>query len=116
MSVLARIAMGFAIFRGVMLTALTVPWLVQKIRRPEVTQTERSLVWMAGSRTILLGVAILLLSLEGRQEALAWALLGDGALQLFDALQALAQGKRTLAVLPALLCLLDGCAGLALLR
>lgn len=116
MSTLARIAMGFAILRGFMLTVLTVPWLAAKMRRPETTESERPLLWMVGSRTILLGLGILLLALGGRPEVLAWALLGDGVLQLFDAVLALAQRKRALAFLPAILCLLDGLAGLALMR
>jgi hypothetical protein len=70
---------------------------------------------MAGSRAILLGVAIVLLAFANHREALGWVLLGDGALQLFDTLQALAQRKRALAVLPAILCLLDGWAGATLM-
>jgi hypothetical protein len=119
MAVLARMALGFAVLRGSMLTALTVPWLLQKIRRADATESERSLVLMVGSRTILLGFAILALWLTNRREALAWALLGDGVLQLFDALLALAQRKRplrTLAVLPTILCLLDAWAGVTLGR
>jgi hypothetical protein len=42
-------------------------------------------------------------------------LIADGLLQLFDAAQALALGKRKVAVLPAALCVLDGFAGFALL-
>jgi hypothetical protein len=114
-SVLARIALGFAVLRGFMLTALTVPWLAQKIRRADATESERSLAWMVGSRTILLGSGILVLWLTHRLEALAWVLLGDGVLQLFDALLALAKRKRTLAVLPTILCLLDGWAGVMLM-
>jgi hypothetical protein len=116
MSVLARIAIGFAILRGFMLAVLSVPWLAQKLRRPDATPSERSLAWMAGSRAILLGVAILVLSFGKRRDALAWVLLGDGVLQLFDTLQALGQRKRALAALPAILCLLDGWAGIVLMR
>jgi hypothetical protein len=115
MSVLARIALGFAVLRGFMLTALTVPWLVQKIRSADARESERSLVLMVGSRTILLGFGILALWLTKRREALAWVLLGDGVLQLFDALLAFARRKRTLAALPTILCLLDGWAGLTLM-
>ncbi len=74
---------------------------------------------MVGSRTILLGFGILALWHTNRREALAWALLGDGMLQLFDALLALAQRKRTLrtlAVLPTILCILDGWAAVTLSR
>ena len=41
--------------------------------------------------------------------------MGDGLLQLFDALHALALRKRTVAALPAALCVLDGLGGIALL-
>ena len=115
MSILVRIAVGFAVFRGFMLAVLTVPWLSKKVRGPDATEAERSLSWMVGGRTILLGVAILVLSLRGPREALAWVILFDGALQLFDALLALGQGKRSLAGLPAVLCLLDGWAGFVLM-
>jgi len=50
-----------------------------------------------------------------RPGTLGWVLIADGLLQLFDALHALAQGKRRLAVLPAILCVLDGVAGAILL-
>lgn len=115
MSILARLAMGYAILRGVMLTLLTVPWLAGKLRSPETTESERSLAWMVWSRTVLLGAAILVLAFGGRAGAVAWAILGDGVLQLFDAVLALARRKRRLAVLPAILCLVDGVAGLALI-
>jgi uncharacterized protein DUF4267 len=111
----SRIALGFAILRGVQLAALTVPWLLQKVRRADVTESERSLVLMIGSRSILLGVAIVALGLTSRRETLGWVLIADGLLQLFDALQALAMRKRTVAVLPAALCVLDGLAGITLI-
>lgn len=115
MTVSPRIALGYAIFRGFQLAALTVPWLLQKLRRAGVTESERSLVSMIGSRSILLGLAIVALAVTNRREALGWVLVGDGLLQLFDALQALALRKRTLAVMPAALCVLDGLAAIVLL-
>ena len=115
MTVASRIALCFAILRGFQLAALTVPWLLQKVRRADVTESERSLVLMIGSRSILLGLAIVALGLTNRREALGWVLIGDGLLQLFDALHALALRKRTVAVLPAALCVLDGLAAIALL-
>ena len=101
MTVSSRIALGFAIVRGFQLAALTVPWLLQKVRRAGATESERSLVLMIGSRSILLGLAILVLGSANRREPLGWVLIGDGLLQLFDALHALALHNRTLAVLPA---------------
>jgi hypothetical protein len=115
MTLLSRIALAFAILRGFQLAALTVPWLLQKVRRADATESERSLVLMIGSRSILLGLAIVALGFTNRLETLGWVLIGDGLLQLFDALLALALHKRTVAVLPAALCVLDGLAGITLL-
>ena len=115
MTVSSRIAVGFAIFRGLQLAALTVPWLLHKVRRRDATESERSLVLMIGSRSILLGLAIIALALTNRRETLGGVLIGDGLLQLFDAVHALAQGKRAVAVLPAVLCVLDALAGITLL-
>jgi hypothetical protein len=61
MTVFSRIALGFAILRGLQLAALTVPWLLQKTRRADATESERSLVMMIGSRSILLGLAMVAL-------------------------------------------------------
>ena len=115
MTVPSRIALGFAILRGFQLAALTVPWLLQKVRRTDATESERSLVLMIGSRSILLGLAMVALGLANRLTTLGWVLIGDGLLQLFDALHAIALRKRTVAVLPAVLCVLDGLAGIILL-
>ena len=49
-------------------------------------------------------------------EVLAWVILGDGILQLFDTCLAVVQRKRALAILPAILCILDGCASVALMQ
>jgi len=70
---------------------------------------------MIGSRSILLGLAIVVLGFANRRETLGWVLIGDGLLQLFDAVLAIALRKRTVAVLPAVLCVLDGLAGITLL-
>jgi hypothetical protein len=115
MNISSRIALGFAIVRGLQLAALTVPWLLQKVRRADATESERSLVLMIGSRSILLGLAMVALGVSNRREPLGWLLIGDGVLQLFDALHAIALRKRTVAVLPAVLSVLDGVAGLILL-
>lgn len=115
MSVFSRVAWGFAILRGFQLAALTVPWLLGKVRRADATESERSLALMLSSRSILLGLAIVALGFRNEREALGWVLLADGLLQLFDALHAVAQGKRTVAALPAALCVLDGLAGIALI-
>ena len=115
MSASSRIALGFAIVRGLQLAVLTVPWLLQKLRRADATESERSLVLMISSRTILLGLVIVALGLANRREMLGWVLIGDGLLQLFDAFLAVALRKRAVAALPAVLCVLDGLAGVILL-
>jgi len=114
MTICSRVALGYAILRGFQLAALTVPWLLQKVRRADAAESERSLVLMIGSRSILLGLAIAALGLTNRRETLGWVLIGDGLLQLFDALLAVALRKRTMALLPAALCVLDGLAGITL--
>ena len=114
MPALSRIALGFAILRGLQLAALTVPWLLHKLRRPGATEAERSLVLMISSRSILFGLAILALAFADRRQALGLALSADALLQLFDALHALVQHRRGLAVLPASLCILDALAGVVL--
>jgi hypothetical protein len=115
MTISCRIALGFAIFRGIQLAALTVPWLLQKVRRADVTESERSLVLMIGSRSILLGLAIVVLGITNRRETLGWVLIADGLLQLFDAVHALALHKRATAALPIAFCIFDGLAGITLL-
>jgi uncharacterized membrane protein HdeD (DUF308 family) len=84
------------------------------VRRADATESERSLVMMIGSRSILLGLAMVALALTNRREALGWVLLSDGLLQLFDAVHALSLHKRAMAILPAALCILDGLAGVVL--
>jgi hypothetical protein len=99
-------ALGFAVLRGVMLTGATVPWAARKMRSPDATELERSLLLMLASRSILLGLCMVALWLTGRREALAWVLIGDAALPLFDVFMALVGGKRMVAVMPTVLCLL----------
>lgn len=111
----SSVASGYAILRGLQLAALTVPWLLHKLRRADATASERSLVLMIGSRSILLGAALVALGVLNKREALGWVLIGDALLQLFDALAAVAMHKRAVAVLPAVLCILDGLAAIALL-
>jgi hypothetical protein len=58
MTIAFQIALGVAALRGFQLAVLTVPWLLQKTRRADATETERSLTWMVGSRSILLGLLL----------------------------------------------------------
>ncbi len=111
----SNIALGYAIIRGVQLAALTVPWLLHKLRRADVPESERALVLMIGSRSILLGLVILALGITNRRAPLGWVVAGDALLQLFDALQAVAMRRRKLAILPAILCVFDAVAAAVLI-
>lgn len=71
---------------------------------------------MFASRTILLGIAFVVLAIGRRREGLAWVLFADSALQLFDAGMALVTHKGALVVLPVALGVLDVWAGLVLRR
>jgi len=115
MTLSSRLAVIFGILRGFQLALLTVPWLLQKVRRGGASVSERSLVLMVASRSILLGLALVVLGFTNKREMLGWVLTGDALLQLFDALQALALSQRKVALLPAILCVLDGLSGIILL-
>jgi len=80
------------------------------------TEPARSLGLVFASRTILLGVVLVVLALRRKREGLAWVLLADAALQLFDTVLALVTNKGALAILPMALGALDVWAGLFLLR
>src|SRR5690606_6492608 len=76
----------------------------------------RTLAWMFASRTLLFGLAFAVLAIRGKREGLAWLLLADSALQVFDTAMALVAGKGAVAALPAALAAVDVWAGLVLLR
>lgn len=113
-----RLACAFAILRGAMLVLFSVLFIVapEKMMAGSSMEPARTLTLMVGSRTILLGAALLVLAIGRKREALAWVLLADAALQLFDTGMAIATGKQALAVFPAVLCVLDVWAGLVLRR
>jgi hypothetical protein len=113
-----RLARAFAILRGTMLVVFSVVLIVapEKAMAGSSTEPARSLALMFASRTILLGTVLVALAIRRRREALAWVLLADAALQVFDTGMALATHKEALAFLPAALGAMDVCAGLFLLR
>jgi hypothetical protein len=76
----------------------------------------RSLALVFTSRTILLGIVLVVLALKRKREGLAWVLFADAAFQVFDTGMAFATGKGALAVLPIVLGALDAWAGLSLRR
>jgi hypothetical protein len=80
------------------------------------TEPARSLALVFASRTILLGAVLVALAITRKHKGLAWVLLADAALQLFDTGMALATSKGALAILPAALGAMDVWAGLYLLR
>jgi len=113
-----RLARAFAILRGAMVVLFSVLLIAapEKAMPGSSTEPARSLALIFASRTILLGIVLVALAIRGRREGLAWVLLADAALQLFDTGMALATHKGALAVLPAALGAMDVWAGLLLLR
>jgi len=111
------LARAFAILRGVMLVLFCVFLIVapEKALPGSSTEPARSVALMFASRTILLGTLLVVLAVRLKREGLAWLLLADAALQIFDVAMALAEHKGAVALLPAALCAFDGWAGLCLL-
>lgn len=104
-----RLARSFAVLRGAMLVVFCVFLIVEPERALPGSSSEpaRSVALMFASRTILLGVALLVLAIRRKPKGLAWVLLADAAFQLFDIGMALVMHKGALAVLPAVLGALD---------
>jgi uncharacterized protein DUF4267 len=113
-----RLARAFALLRGAMVVLFSVMLIIAPERTMAGSSTEpaRSLALIFASRSILLGLVFVVLALRRKREGLAWVLLADAALQLFDTGMALATHKGALAVLPAALGAMDVWAGLFLLR
>jgi hypothetical protein len=113
-----RVARAFALFRG----AVVIVFSVVLVTAPEQamagssSEPARTLALVFASRTILLGIAFIVLAIRRKREALAWVLLADSALQLFDTAMALVTHKYALVVLPAAIGVMDVWAGLFLLR
>jgi hypothetical protein len=114
----ARLARAFAILRAAMLIVFCVFLILapEKAMPGSSTEPARALALVFASRTILLGIAFVVLALRCRSKALAWVFFADAILQLFDTGMALAMQKGAVAVLPAALGALDVWAGLVLLR
>jgi hypothetical protein len=113
-----RLARAFAVLWGAMLILLSVALIVapEKAMPGSSTEPARWLALIFTSRTILLGLVLVVLALRRKREGLAWVLLADAALQLFDTALELATNKGALAILPAALGALDVWAALSLLR
>ena len=113
-----RLARAFAILRGAMLIVFCGFLIVapEKAMPGSSIEPARTLALIFASRTILLGIAFVVLAIRCRPKALAWVFLADATLQLFDTGMALAMNKGVVAVLPAALGALDVWAALVLLR
>jgi hypothetical protein len=113
-----RLARTFAVLRGAMVTVFSAVLIIAPETAMPGSSTEpaRSLGVIFASRTILLGAVLVVLAFRRKREGLAWVLLADAALQLFDTAMALAMNKGALAILPAALGAIDVWAGLFLLR
>src|SRR5262245_13649429 len=93
-----RLARAFAVLRGAMLILFCVALIIapEKAMPGSSIEPARSLALMFTSRTILLGLVLVVLALRRKREGLAWVLLADAALQLFDTALALAMNKGAL--------------------
>lgn len=113
-----RFARGFALLRGTMIFSFSVMLLLasEKTMPGSSIEPARSLAIVFASRSMLLGLVLVVLALRRKAEALAWLLLADAALQVVDTGLALATNKGLLAVLPAAFGALDVWAGLLLMR
>ena len=113
-----RLARGYALLRGAMIFLFSAVLMIapEQAMAGSSTEPARSLGLVFASRSILLGLVLVVLGLRRAREGLAWVLLADAALQLFDTGMALATNKGALAILPAALGALDAWAGLFLLR
>lgn len=113
-----KLAHAFATLRGAMLVlfAVLIIAVPEKAMPGSSSEPIRSLALVVASRTLLLGSALVVLALRRRLEVLAWVLWADAALQVFDTGLALATDKGAVAILPAILCVLDVWAGAVLRR
>ncbi|HMI89220.1 MAG TPA: hypothetical protein VK550_34310 [Polyangiaceae bacterium] len=113
-----RLVRGYAFLRGALLVVFSAVLMLapEKAMPGSSMEPARSLGLMFASRTILLGVAFMVLVLRRRREGLAWVFVADAGLQLFDTGLALAMNKGIVAIAPAVLGAIDLSAGLFLLR
>jgi hypothetical protein len=110
-----RLARAFAILRGAVLLLYSVMLFLapEKVIAGSSNEPARTLALVFASRTLLLGIAFVVLAIRGKREWVAGLLLADAALQFFDTGMALVTHKGTLAILPAAIGIW---AGLVLLR
>lgn len=113
-----RFVRAYALLRGAMFVVYAVSLILapEKVIAGSSGEPARAIGLMFASRTLLLGMAFVVLAIRGKREGLAWVLLADSALQLFDTGMALVLGKYAVVILPAALAAVDAWAGLVLLR
>jgi hypothetical protein len=113
-----RIARGYAILRGAMVLVFCsfLIFAPEQMTPGSSAEPARSYALVFASRSILLGLVMVALSVRGKREALAWLFFADALLQAFDTALAVAQGRGALAIMPFALGVLDVWAGLVLRR
>ena len=113
-----RLALTFALLRG----ALFIVYAAALFVAPEAVipgssvEPARAIGLMFASRMLVFGVAFVVLVVGRSRRALAWLLVADGALQIFDVGMAVASSRGAVAALPAILAVIDGWAARVLLR
>ena len=111
-----RIARGYAILRGVMVIAFCA-FLVfdpERLTPGSSAEPARSYALVFASRSILLGLVMIALSVRRKREALAWVFVADALLQAFDTALSVTQNKGALSIMPFALGVLDVWAALVL--
>ena len=103
------VARAYAILRGVMVLVFCAFLLLlpDKMMPGSSAEPARSLALVFASRTILLGVIMVILAVRKQREALGWVLIADAALQVFDTALSLAQHQGAIALMPFLLGVVD---------
>jgi len=103
------IARAYAILRGVMVMVFCafLIFTPEQMMPGSSAEPARSLALVFASRTILLGLVMIVLALRRQREALAWVFLADAVLQAFDTAMALAQHKGAVTLMPLVLGIID---------
>ena len=95
-----RIAYGLAFLRGALLIAfsLALGLAPEDVMPGTSVEPARTLGLMFASRTILLGVAFILLALRKQARALAWVFFADATLMAFEVVMSVMTDKLDLAI------------------
>ena len=111
-----RIARGYAILRGIMVLAFCgfLIFAPESVTPGSSAEPARSFALVFASRSILLGLVMVVLAVKRNREALAWVFFADALLQAFDTALSVAQNSGAMSLMPFALGVLDVWAALVL--